>query len=96
MLLKRDDTHDCSPNVLQLIPLRYHPALDRLRQTFVSASAASAQGRSRRFGDIRAAFPLIADFRQKARHVRKVPLPDLCTATNGISIRSPLSLERAD
>jgi hypothetical protein len=47
MLLKRDDTHDCSPNALQLIPIRYHPALDRRRQAFVSASAGSAQGHSR-------------------------------------------------
>jgi len=36
-------------------------------------------GHSRRFGDVRvtSAFPLIADVRQKGRHVSKVPTTDL-------------------
>src|SRR5258708_65465 len=42
----------------------------------------SEKGQSRRFDDVRAtsAFPLIADVRQRGRHVGLVPLSDSCTA----------------
>jgi len=59
---------------------RNHMAID-------PRSAITGMGQSRRFDDVRAtsALPLITDLRQKDRHVRLVPLPDIADGYIGSS-----------